>query len=145
MAAGFRISPDHQGPRLYVAGLILNIGTGAISATFKVALGVTYRRLNQGDVVVRSTVEQIFTISNGVPFEGGRLTPNMVVPLHYVDEDPQASYDFEMIVDIDGNVSELLSGNNRVIEPNRSFYSPNALQSILPVTFTKETEFKLAR
>lgn len=132
LAGGFKITPQHDAGRVYARGLIYNIGTGPVVSPFKVVIGVSYR--NGGQL---NSIELILTISSGIPVGGGVETYFLSANLFYYDQDPTAVYDFEMIVDLNNDVSEIRSYNNRSKLEGMRFYSPQALKSDEPVLFER--------
>jgi hypothetical protein len=124
----FSFRRNHAQRTLWVNGYIRNIGNEGFRRSFKVAMGVTYKKWG-----VTISRQQIFRIETDMPIGREIETPRMQSELRYLDEDPSSRYTFEMIVDIDNEISELKSSNNRYTL-EWWFYSPTAVASTEPFT-----------
>ncbi|WP_236863769.1 hypothetical protein [Brevibacterium daeguense] len=121
----FRVRVDHGTRSVCVSGAVGNKGTVVATQSVKVALGVTVRI----DGVLRSA-ERIYTMGQGIrPGDLVYTEPCMAVPLRYLDEDADAKYRFELLVDIYGEAfSDWGPGNNHSWVDWFTF-SPRALET----------------
>jgi hypothetical protein len=104
----FRVVQDHRRKLLFVAGYIGNRGNVPAPAPVKVAVGVTVRIA--GELVV---AERVVTIGSGLRPGALEVTnPAAEAPLVYFDEDHEAKYLFETLVDFDHDVADLSRANN---------------------------------
>jgi hypothetical protein len=126
----FRVIQDHRRKLLSVAGYIGNRGNVPASAPVKVAVVVTVRIA--GELVV---AERVVTIGSGLRPGALEVTnPAAEVPLVYFDEDYEAKYLFETLVDFHHDVADLSRADNYASLVWWS-HSPGAVAGEEPVTF----------
>ena len=106
------ILQDDSQRTICVAGVIRNIGYVDVKGPFKVAIGITQwttqtppvpgfpRRMLSGELTV--TVPDTVTIAKG----GEYTTECYKFPLAYRDEDPNATYDLEVLADVTNVIHE---------------------------------------
>jgi hypothetical protein len=121
--ANFKLRKDANAGNVYVSGYIANIGNVAVRKPFLVALGVTITQQSTSSFEIIYSTERRTTVSDiGV---GEQIeTAETQAPLIYRDEG-NARYDIELIVDVDNDVTELKSNNNRS-SLEWYFYKPSA-------------------
>jgi hypothetical protein len=117
----FKVQIDHSAQTICVSGFIRNIGNRRVRDPFHIAMGITYVRAG-----VTISSEKINRINETILVGEQIETPCMLQNLVYLDEDPGAYYEFEMIVDLYNDISELKSTNNRHREDRWFFLSPAA-------------------
>lgn len=129
-----------------VAAVVENIGAASASGPFRIDVGVTLggsRTFFQSFEVPASVTlnpRPVFeqALARGIiipsPFQTRYTTPPLVVPLVYRDEDPNAIYTAEFIVDEENQIAETNEANNHYTWPGTFwFLSPAAKRRNAPI------------
>ena len=111
LAKTFKILVNHSERKIYVSGLIRNVGYETVRGPFLVAIGIIVPKAG-----VTYTIQELIevpesiTIPPGVEYEVG----NTSCELLYRDEDNNAVYTFELLVDVNHEIDEDNRGNNHI-------------------------------